>query len=321
MHNPPVAAKNVPEYDVALSVSAPAAGTFYVAGETPTVTVTLKDKTTGAAVPGTAYTAAKHAAGTFNAASLSKASLYVYGPRAKAVPVLTKASATLSAAGVATQAQPLFVGTAFGTPAVVDAQVITDATGFKYKLSPIPAGTSGTFMVRFIAANFGYVSDTNYKIDSTAFQTIQIGTATVENKVSGNGCIDCHGTGTLGAHDARHSVVFDTDQCLSCHDRSDNHGDTLDNRVHSIHSASKNGDALGIDWSAVTYPQGMPSSGADETTGILSISGITGASRCITCHTTASTTWKTNGIKKVACQGCHADKPGAINHMVQMGGK
>jgi hypothetical protein len=227
---------------------------------------------------------------------------------------LTKAAATLSAAGVPTQAQNLFVTT-------TDPQVLTDATGFKYKLSAIPAGVSGTFMVRFIAQNYGYVSDTNYKIDSTAFQTIQIGTATADPKVSGNACVDCHGAGTLGAHDARHSVIFDTDQCLSCHDRSENHGDTLDNRVHAVHSASKNGDALGIDWSSVTYPQGIPSIGGDETTGILSISGNTGASRCITCHTTSSTTWKTSGIAKKACIGCHADKQGAKDHMLQMGGK
>ncbi len=305
------AAKDVPEYVATMTITAPANGTHYVTGEAPTVTVTLKDKATSVAVPGTLYTAAKHAAGTFVAGSLSKASLYVYGPRANAKPVLTKSAATLSAAGVPTQAQPLFVTT-------TDAQVLTDSTGFKYKLTAIPAGmTSGTYMVRFIAANYGYKADTDYKIDSTAFKTIQIGTATAEQKLSGNACVDCHGTGTLEAHNARHSVVFDTDECISCHDKSGNHADPIDNRVHAIHSASMKGDLLDIDWTAITYPQGMPS-GRDATTGLVT---ATGAPRCITCHTSTSTAFKAAGVSERACIGCHADKPGAIDHFLQNGGK
>jgi OmcA/MtrC family decaheme c-type cytochrome len=305
-HNPATAAKNVPEYNAAMTITAPANGTYYVVGETPTVKVTLTDHQTAAAVPGALYLAAKHAAGSTVAGSLAKASLYVYGPRANAKPVLTNAAATLSAAGVATQAQSLFVAT-------TDAQITTDATGFSYKLSAIPIGMSGTFMVRFIAANYSYVSDTNYKIDSTAFKTIQIGTATAEPKISGNGCVDCHGSGTLGVHDARHSVVFDTDECISCHDKSGNHADPLDNRVHAIHAASKTGDKLGLDWSSVTYPQGMPT----YTNGVLT---ATAGIRCITCHTTTSTLYKTS-VSSISCVGCHSGKPGVSDHFLQMGGK
>jgi hypothetical protein len=315
-HKVTPAAKDVSEYVATMTITAPANGTYYVAGEAPTVTVTLKDKA-GAAVPGTLYTAAKHAAGTFDAASLSKAALYVYGPRANAVPVLTKGAATLTAAGVPTQSNSLLLPS-------TDAQVTTSTAGFSYKLTAIPAGTtSGTYMVRFSAANYGYKSDTDYKIDSTAFKTIQIGTATAEQKLSGNACVDCHGTGTLGAHDARHSVVFDTDECISCHDKSGNHANPIDNRVHAIHSASLKGDLLDIDWTAVTYPQGIPAPViySATTPRVKGQVTSTAAVRCITCHTSTSTKYKTTSVSERACIGCHADKPGAIDHFLQNGGK
>jgi hypothetical protein len=315
-HKVTPAAKDVSEYVATMTITAPANGTHYVAGESPTVTVTLKDKA-GAAVPGTLYTAAKHAAGTFDAASLSKAALYVYGPRANAVPVLTKGAVTLSAAGLPTQSNSLLLPS-------TDAQVTTSTAGFSYKLTAIPAGTtSGTYMVRFIAANYGYKSDTDYKIDSTAFKTIQIGTATAEQKLSGNACVDCHGTGTLGAHDARHSVVFDTDECISCHDKSGNHANPIDNRVHAIHSASLKGDLLDIDWTAVTYPQGIPAPViySATTPRVKGQVTSTAAVRCITCHTSTSTKYKTTSVSERACIGCHADKPGAIDHFLQNGGK
>jgi len=226
----------------------------------------------------------------------------------------------LSTAGLPTQAQPLFVGTAFGTPAVVDANVLTDATGFKYKLKPITADLKGTFLLRAIFANYGYKADTDYKIDSTAFATIQVNTATADLKISGNNCVDCHGTGTLGAHDARHSVVFSTDECLSCHDKSGNHADPIDNRVHAIHAASKTGDKLNsatnvLNWFDVTYPQGQPTINA--TTGLTT---ATGAPRCATCHSSGNATYKTS-VSENSCIGCHADKQGAIDHFKQMGGK
>lgn len=307
------AAKDTPEYVATMAITPPATGTFYVAGETPTVTVTLKDAA-GVAVPGAVYTAAKHAAGTFNAASLAKATLYVYGPRANAKPVLTKTATTLSAAGVPTQGQSLFVNSA-------DPQITTSTSGFSYKLNAIPATmANGTYMVRFIAANYSYVADTDYKIDSTAFQTIQIGTATVEPKIAGDTCVNCHGAGNFAGHNARHSVIWNTDHCISCHDKSGNYGDPLDNRVHAVHSASKTADFHAVDWSDVTYPQGMPT--IDSTTGKRT---VTAPIRCITCHTSTATSgagsqFKTS-ISEFSCVGCHADKPGAKTHFVSNGGK
>lgn len=316
-HTPEVATKDVPEYVATMTIEPPANESYYVAGETPTVTVTLKDKLTDAAVPAALYTNAKHSAGSTVADSLATARLYVYGPRADAKPVLTKAAVTLSTAGIPTQRQDLFVNAA-------DPQILTDGTGFKYKLTAIPADmTAGTYMIRFTAQNYGYVSDANYKIDTTAFRTIQIGTATEEKRISGDTCVDCHGSGNFVGHNARHSATFKPDECISCHDKSGNHADPLDNRIHAIHSASATGDKLYdpieeplLTWAHVTYPQGLRS--ADTAT-----VKAAGAPRCVGCHTQTSGTgllWKTS-ISKDSCVGCHADKPGSNDHYLQNGAR
>jgi hypothetical protein len=291
---------NVPEFQVTIAMDAPASGTFYVAGETPTITVTLKNFD-GSAVDPTIYTNAKHTAGTTVANTLSKAALYVYGPRTHSKPVLTKGAAVTP---TPTQSTSLFTA-----GAVADPNILTDSTGFKYKLNAIPAGLTGTFFVRFIANNYGYVSDTNYITDSNAMTSFQIGTATVDLKVAGD-CMRCHGTRTAPFHDARHNVQFDTDQCLSCHDQSGNHADAISNRVHAVHSASKLGDILAIDWSAapngpLNYPVGAKNGDVRN---------------CSVCHSSGNGQYKVNAVEN-ACMGCHADAPGALDHFRQNGGK
>jgi hypothetical protein len=288
---------NAPEFIANLAITPPAAGSFYAVNETPTVTVTLKyrlaDGSAGADVPAAFYTGAKHAAGT-TGNTLSAANLYVYGPRTAPVPVLTPGAAVKP---VATQRTSLLLPS-------TDVNNLTDATGFKYKLQPIPASMKGTFFVRFYGTNFGYVSDTNYGTDSNAFLTIQVGTATADKKISGNNCVDCHGTGLAPFHDARHGVKFDTDECISCHDQSGNHADPLSNRVHAVHSASLQGDMLAIGWTEVKYPVGAKSGGV---------------AKCSVCHSSGSTQYL-NAPGQTACTGCHADNAGALDHFWQNGG-
>lgn len=301
---------NVPEFDVTLGITQPTNGSYYQAGETPTVTVTLKDHASGLPVDPAIYTTPQDTKGVAGG-GLNVASLYVYGPRAKAVPVLATGTVTDPAfkTGTPTQGHNLFVG---GT----DPQVMTDSSGFKYKLLPIPADMkAGTYMVRVRIGDYGYVSDTNYHIESTDFADIQVGTATVENKVAGAACINCHGTGTAPWHDARHAVVVDTDECLSCHDQSGNHAVPIANRVHAVHDANSAGDIYNIDdggvrdWSIITYPQDI--------------------SRCVTCHNSGDTTYKSNPFM-MPCAGCHVsiitsagttspDDP-TLGHMRQNGG-
>jgi OmcA/MtrC family decaheme c-type cytochrome len=275
-----------PEFGVNITLSAPASGTFYAVGETPTVTVTLSPLDEGAAA---LYTAAKGATGSRDGV-LSNASLYVYGPRAKAVPVLTKGSTTDPAYNPAnnpTQGHQLFIG---GT----DAQVITDASGFKYQLLPITADMAGgTYMVRFEGADFGYVTDLSQVTSSTNVVTFQVKTATEEAIVGGN-CFDCHGTNRMhydGAH--AHNAAFATDHCLACHDTSGNYGDYIGNRVHAIHNASETGDLHSVNWDEITYPQA--------------------SNNCAKCHADDGILYTFNAG---ACVGCHSD---ASDHMTANG--
>jgi hypothetical protein len=190
----------------------------------------------------------------------------------------------------------------------------------------IPSGlTAGTYMVRVRIGDFGRVNDNNYVVESIAFRTVQIGSATVTAKVAGDSCVDCHGNGSAPFHDARHIVLWNTDECISCHDYSGGHAATLSNRVHAVHAGNSRGDMSNIlsstpatysrKWDHVTYP-------GDK----LKVGAIYRPIRCTTCHSSTNTSYKRT-IHEVACLGCHGDTaigsstPGpAINHMLQMGG-
>jgi hypothetical protein len=297
---------NIPEFDVMLDIT-PKHAPPYVAGEVLEVRVTLTYYGTGIAVPAAVYTTRQDLAGVAGG-GLNVASLYVYGPRAKSVPVL----ASGVAADPPVQEHLLFVPSA-------DPQVTTNSSGFGYKLLKIPADMkAGTYMVRVRIGDYGRINDNNYRIESTAFRNIQIGTATVEDKVAGNNCTDCHGTGTAPFHDTRHAVVFDTDQCLACHDQSGNFAIPIANRVHAVHSANSAGDLYNIeggsgrDWSDVTYPQDL--SQVDQNGNPLYDNP-----RCVGCHTSGDDTYKTLPYM-MPCAGCHVGAPGVLDHMRQNGG-
>jgi hypothetical protein len=312
-------AVDTPEFDVTISRTAYPNGTHYVAGDNVTVTVTLKNHADNSAVNSSVYTTPRDAVGVAGG-GLRTASLYVYGPRARSIPVLATNTITDPAhtfndnTTFATQGHSLFVG---GT----DLRVATDNTGFKYRLFTIPSGmTAGTYVMHFEGADYGGVTDNNYKTSSTATITFQVGTATPSLKVAGIGCLDCHGATRMhlqGSH--AHNVPFDTDSCLACHDQSSNYGDPIANRAHAIHSANTEGDLYNQrptttnprDWSGITYPQII----RDDETGLLT-TGV----RCLTCHTSGNTTYKTNPFM-MPCTGCHVRTGnGVIDHMRQNGG-
>lgn len=86
--------RNVPEFDVALSLSAPANGQYFVAGEAPVVTVVLTDRATGAPIDHTTVVEGA-AQGCLPAGcptptgAFATSALFVSGPRAARNPVLT----------------------------------------------------------------------------------------------------------------------------------------------------------------------------------------------------------------------------------------
>jgi hypothetical protein len=320
---------NIREFDVTLSITPPSNGIFYDVGEAPEVTVTLVDRSNDQPVAPALYTTPQDSAGNVGG-GLSEAYVQVSGPRAKALPVLATDTFTdPNWAGDPADIEDehgLFV---LGT----DPQIKTDSLGFRYQLLPIPDDLDpGTYLVRVVFADYGRVGSGDYRIDSTAWTTVQIRQAEVEPKVSGDACVNCHGSGTAPFHDERHSVPFDTDQCLACHHDSGNgervHGVPLANRVHAVHSSNAKGDiyffsdpgsntlGTGRDWTDITYPRDI--------------------STCTTCHNSqydpADNTFK--GTYKtlpymMPCAGCHVGEaanpdilyvPGVADHMVQNGG-
>ncbi len=283
---------NVPEFDVTLTKSAPTATTaYYSAGDVVDFTVTLTNHVGGTAVASSVYTSPSDSAGV-SGGGLKSASIYIYGPRAKALPL------------TGTQSNSLFTGS-------TNTHVLTDANGFKYRLN-IPAGTtSGTYFARVRIGDYSRVSDTDYRIESLATTSFQIGTATAEKKIDGNACVDCHGNGTAPFHDARHAVVFDTDECVSCHDLSGGHADPIANRVHAVHAQTTSSDLAVIDWSDVTFSLG--------TSGPTTTAASTGAKICVACHTSGNTAYQTNALGE-ACYGCHGDSVVVVDHMLQNGG-
>ncbi len=69
-------------HEVQLSLTPPANGKYYLAGEAPVVRIALKDAATGAVID----------PATIRSATFSRANLYVSGPRSNTVPVLTTAA-------------------------------------------------------------------------------------------------------------------------------------------------------------------------------------------------------------------------------------
>ncbi len=95
--------RNTPEFDVTLTTDTPARG-YYIAGESPVVTIVLKDKATGVAIDHTTVVqdsdgsegcipnAAGTACTTPRDGKFAAASVYVTGPRAQKIPNLTYAA-------------------------------------------------------------------------------------------------------------------------------------------------------------------------------------------------------------------------------------
>lgn len=335
----PTADMNAPEFDVTLTVTnadgtalTDAAGTYmtnggyFKPGDTFIVTATLKNHATGADVDPSLYTTAEDAAYVAGG-GLHVASLYVYGPRSDVVPLLTNG-------GAYQQGLALFVG----TPAIDDATVTTSSSGFSAQVT-VPSGqTSGTYMIRTRFGDYDY-DRTNptgggahtYQIESYALQNIQIGTATVQNKVDGNSCVNCHGTTKFHVDD--HAAPFDTDQCTACHDRSGGFADFIGNRVHAIHSANSTGDLQNYssdgtyttadppsrDWADITFPLGSINPAVDPQD-ITSNERERTSQLCAVCHTPDdnSGTFKTNPYGSV-CIGCHGDNNGVNSHLQQNG--
>ena len=241
------------DFTVSLTMSAPANGTNYVAGEKPIVTIVLKDAATGLAIDHTkigdastsdfgAGTATGNLYGLANADGTPKGvttngalNFYVSGPRALRKPALTTVAANKGffaldgSIGSSTLANDLRARS--GANAVLEDDVSAtkltgvisrvDAAKLQYQLSAIPANmTPGTYVAMVLTTKKSTAGAVP-KAMSLGVTTFQVGQATPEKQIAV--CQDCHAStvwhdnasnGANGSHPAK----FDPDQCGSCHD-------------------------------------------------------------------------------------------------------
>jgi predicted CXXCH cytochrome family protein len=298
---------NTQNYTASLELTPPDNEKYYVAGEEILVTVTTSN------IP----------EGFYNVeGGTSIANLYVYGPRANPVPILTPGSTTDPAFDpetmLADQGRTMLAWIEeeddAGNPIYVpntDLKVLTDADAFKYQLQAIPDDLApGTYMVMAYVttdvADCSAVYRGSTCIDGWVYDTIQIGTASEEPRVSGD-CSGCHDPQDWTSF--FHRSYFGTDGCIACHDQSGNFANYLSNRVHAVHAASATGDLAGAVWDgsdpeihAPTFPRN--------------------AYACEACHTSGNESYIADPVPVrwgVPCIGCHGDRSGASDHMIQNG--
>ena len=288
------------QHDVVLTMSAPANGTFYVAGETPQVIVTITDTATGAAIdPSTILEPADP--DDVQANEWRRANLFVSGPRLSTKPVLTTAASH-------DEYDHYYANNDFrvmNEAADEDPRITRSATAITYQLDDVAGLASGTytaFVETMPVAPLGGWGIVNF----------QVGTEDEEAKVATN-CADCHEDTRM--HASYFAVKFEPDICKNCHDyerqtagsvgwATANNGfgaAPLSRRIHGVHFGhylDKPEDIhLSYDYSGVIFPQDIRN--------------------CAKCHSEdTSGTWMTEP-SRLACSACH-DTDAAIGHTTLM---
>jgi hypothetical protein len=288
------------KHTVVLTMSDPANGTFYVAGETPQVTITITDAATGAAIDPSTIVEPRDSADV-QANEWRRANLFVSGPRLGTKPVLTTAASH-------DEYDHYYANNDFrvmNSAADEDPRITRSATAITYQLDDVAGLASGTytaFVETMPAAPLGGWGIVNF----------QVGTEDEEATVATN-CADCHEDTRM--HGSYFAVKFDPDICKSCHDyerqmpgsvgwATANSGfgaAPLARRVHGVHFGNyldKPEDIhLRYDYSGVIFPQDVRN--------------------CAKCHSEeTSGTWETEP-SRLACNACH-DTDGAISHTTLM---
>lgn len=275
-----------PDATVAITMSPPANGKFYVAGEKPAVSIGFKDASGAVMNPS-----------SMTEALWNRVSLQVSGPREDTKPVLTTA-ATQAAAGTYTGSYAYNDLRLLSDPAKGDPKATRTATGITYQLDDVAGLRAGTYTV-FVQAR---------KVNTgVALVNFQVGTATGEKQVA-TGCTACHGETKMHGS---YPFSLAPDVCKNCHDyqrqlsgkigwNNSNNGfgaAPLSRRVHGVHFGAYLEKPKEVhqtfDVSGIIFPQDVRN--------------------CTKCHTAdTSGTWKTQP-SRLACNGCH-DSDAGIGH-------
>ncbi len=277
------------EYIVELSMSDPANDEYYVDGETPTVTIVVKDASDNSVVD----------PATITEETWSRVRLQVSGPKDDTAPVLTTASNDNSLSGsVSYIYNDLRVQT---VAADEDPKLSRTSSSMIYQLDDMAGLEDGTYVV------FVQVRHENSP-SSLELIYFQVGTATVEPMIATN-CVDCHGeTNMHGSY----PFALAPDLCESCHDNENqlegmtswderNWGygaQPIVKRVHAIHYGKyldKPEDIHGAEdaehFAGIIFPQDVRN--------------------CVKCHS-ESDNW-TEDPSRLACLACH-DTDSAQTH-------
>jgi hypothetical protein len=275
---------------VELSLTPPANGEYYVAGEAPVVTVSLTDADTGAVIdPDTIDE------------TWPRANLYVSGPRKNTQAVLTQAART-GAYGYYAENE-LQVGIDH-----VDDAISRTSTSILYQLDDVENLTAGTYSVFVETREAGYEDPSG--LGGWALLNFQVGTTTEDDFVATN-CKDCHADNKW--HESFFAVDFEPDICKSCHDytrhvpESVGWGDggwngfgaaPLVKKVHGLHYGS-----------SLEYPEDLfPFGSSDEFKRIVFPQEV---QNCMKCHSETDD-W-IEEPSRLACLACHDSDETALH--------
>lgn len=267
-----------------LTMSAPANGEYYVAGETPQVTISIVDLATGEPLdPATLKAPADSS--EVQADEWRRVNFYVSGPRTDTKPVLTSAVEDMERTYASNDLRVQL------DEALEDPNVTRTTDSIIYQLGDVAGLAPGTYTA-FVEAmpaaplgGWGYIN-------------FQVGTADPEPQPASN-CTDCHKDTTM--HSGYFAVPFTPDICKSCHDnkrqipemvgwtdRNAGYGAApLSRRIHGVHYGHYVDKPEEIhsrhDYSHVIFPQDVRN--------------------CTKCHDETDS-WNKKA-SRVACLACH----------------
>lgn len=284
---------------VKLEISTPANSKFFVAGETPQLTVKISDLATGVAINPTNLVDPAVSTNVL-ATEWRSVSLYVSGPRADTVPVLTTASAvTNTTASTAANDLRYLRDATKRDPRVIS----RTADAVVYQLSVITNLAPGTYTA-YVEVRPGIGQG------GWALLNFQIGVTNIEAMLAGN-CVSCHAD--MRMHATSRALPMLPDACKSCHDnRHQLTGKTnwlnsqygfgvapLARRIHGVHYgnyvAKPNEIISSGDYAHVIFPQDVRN--------------------CTKCHSESSS-WNDNPTR-LACLACHDDDL-SVDHAASM---
>jgi len=260
-----------------------------VDGETPTVTIVIKDSVDGSVINPT----------TITEETWSRVRLQVSGPKHDTAPVLTSASNDNSLSGSTSYIYNDLRGQT--NPAEEDPKLTRTSTEMTYQLDDVAGLEEGTYVV-FVQARY---ENSPSSLDLVYFQ---VGTDEVEAMIATN-CVDCHGETKMHGS---YPFALAPDLCESCHDNENqlegmtswdesNWGfgaQPIVKRVHAIHYGKY-----------LDKPEEIH--GAEDAEHYAEIIFPQDVRNCVKCHS-ESDMW-TQEPSRLACLACH-DTDSAQTH-------